>query len=136
MSSVDDDIGQIENESERVFGMGVGTFFIFILFLAWMFAWVFSIPCQTTPKLVTRWCSTFIFVLVCILLIFAEKQNRFENMEISEKHYEENMPARIAVGIFMIISCVGSVIVLVFGPGSDSFLKSTQDREASTLWTD
>jgi hypothetical protein len=130
----DDD--EIENLSVRVLGMGVGTFVIFILFLALVTAWTMSIPCARVPQLVTRWCSFLIFTVVTLLLVFAEREVRYVNQDYAESTYEENFPARLAVCIFMIVSSIASIIFIVFGPASDSFLTTSHEVETSTLWVD
>lgn len=76
---------QTASDSTRIFGMGVGTFIVFIMTVSLIIAWVFSAPCRRPVKLVTRWCSTLIFGLTIILLIFAERRDAFRNLDIAEK---------------------------------------------------
>ena len=68
MSSTDDT--KIENPSGRIFGMGIGTFVVFVMTVSLIIAWVFSSPCRRPVMLVTRWCSSLIFGLTILLLIF------------------------------------------------------------------
>ena len=125
-----------ENEGARVFGMGVGTFTIFALFLALVTAWTLSIPCRQVPMLVTRWCSLFIFTIVSLLLIFADREARYTSEEYGEEKYEENFPARIACSIFMLLATIASVILIIFGPASDSFVVTSHDVNINSLWVD
>lgn len=136
MANEDDDYLPIENESGRVLGMGVGTFVLFLMFLCFIAAWTLSIPCQRVPKLWTRWCSLLIFSITSLLLIFAQRETRETLVEFAPVTYEENLPAKLAVAIFMICSTIASVIVIIFGPASDSFLTTSNEIEASTLWAD
>jgi uncharacterized membrane protein len=131
----DDDYVQ-ENEGVRVFGMGVGTFVLFLLFMSLITAWTLSIPCQRVPMLVTRWCSLLIVGIVSLLLVFADRETRFNNVDYSESTYEESLPSRLAVCIFMIISTLASIVLIVFGPSSDTFLTTSHEVEANTLWVD
>jgi len=131
----DDDYYE-ENEGVRVFGMGAGTFAIFVLFLALVTAWTLSIPCRQVPMLVTRWCSLLIFTIVSLLLIFADRETRYTNQEYGETKYEENLPARIACTLFMLLATIASVILIIFGPASDSFLTTSHDVNVNSLWVD
>ena len=44
------------------------------------------------------------------------------------------MPGRIAVSLFMACSTIASIIILIFGPASDTMKATTHDRETNYLW--
>ena len=48
-------------------------------------SWILSAPCTRGAMLVTRWCSTIVFGLTIILLIFAERRDQYVNMNIADK---------------------------------------------------
>ena len=79
-----DEDGRIA-DSVRIFGMGVGTFIVFIMSVSLLIAWVLSAPCRRPAMLVTRWCSTLIFGLTMLLLIFAERRDAIINLDIAPK---------------------------------------------------
>ncbi len=134
MSTDDDDIDLVSADSYRILGMGIGSFMVAVLMATLIFSWVLSFPCNRTPQLVTRWISTLFTGIAIILLIFAERENQYENAAVSPKTYDDNVPSRIAVTIFLCLSTIASIVIIIFGPASDSFRINSQEKDAHSLW--
>lgn len=78
MSTTDDVVSSLTNASTLVFGvMGVGTFLIFFFAILILLIWIFSIPCATTDKVISRIVSVVLFVIVVLILIFAPQQSQY-----------------------------------------------------------
>lgn len=77
-SSTDDAVSSVANSSSLVFGiMGVGTFLLFFFFLVLVGVCILSTPCATTNKVVARAVSVVLFVVVFLVLIFADHENKY-----------------------------------------------------------
>lgn len=74
----DDTTSTVTNSSSLVFGiMGVGTFLMFFFFVVVILIWIFSTPCGTASKVLSRIISVVIFVAVFLILIFADHESQF-----------------------------------------------------------
>jgi hypothetical protein len=82
----DDAASTVANSSSLVFGiMGVGTFLMFFFFVVVILIWIFSTPCGTTSKVLSRIISVVIFVAVFLVLIFADHQSQFASSSYQEE---------------------------------------------------
>jgi hypothetical protein len=82
----DDAASTVTNSSSLVFGiMGVGTFLMFFFFVVVILIWIFSTPCGTTSKVLSRIISVVIFVAVFLVLIFADHQSQFASSSYQEE---------------------------------------------------
>jgi hypothetical protein len=123
-----------ENERTLVFGLGVGVFLIFFFFMLTIIIWLCSIGCDRTPKIIARYLSVIVLLLVTLLLFFAPRTSRYTDLDITPVVYDESVPGRIAVGVISSIFMLGSILALIEGPLSDSFICSNFDIEPNTLW--
>lgn len=77
-SGTDDAVSSETNSSTLVFGiMGVGTFLLFLFFLVVVGVCIFSTPCAPTSKVIARGVSVVLFIVVFLVLIFADHQSQF-----------------------------------------------------------
>ena len=77
-SGTDDAASNVTKTSSLVFGiMGVGTFLLFFFFVVVVLIWIFSTPCGTKNKVLSRMISIIVFAIVFLVLIFADHQNPY-----------------------------------------------------------
>jgi hypothetical protein len=76
MSADDDDL--VEVSDSRIFGIGLGTFIIIVMFLFIGFTWFITRPVLKAPlKWGARMISVLIFGITLLLLVFAERKERY-----------------------------------------------------------
>lgn len=77
--SDDNQFSQVLNDSNRIFGMGLGTFLIFFFFITIGFVWFFSTACLPLDKVVWRGTSVLLFIIVMLILMFAPRESKYSN---------------------------------------------------------
>lgn len=78
-AGTDDAVSTVKNVSFLVFGiMGIGTFLLFFFFIVLLVIFIFSTYCTTANKVAARAISTLLFIIVFLVLIFAQQQGEFK----------------------------------------------------------
>lgn len=107
----DDASKTIENPGNLVLGMGVGTFIIAFFGIVLFFIFIFSAPCSKTEKIVWRGATFLIFVIIILILIFAERESQYYYASYSPRIYDHSIIPRIAIGLVL---CVFGIVSIVF----------------------
>lgn len=107
----DDSSKTIQNPGNLVLGMGVGTFIIAFFGVVLFFIFVFSAPCTKTEKIVWRGSTFVVFVIIILILIFAERESQFYYASYSPRIYDYSIIPRIAIGLVL---CVFGIVSVVF----------------------
>eukprot|EP01041_Mallomonas_annulata_P013332 gene13332-28244_t len=96
----------VENAKSRILGIGIGTFTVGLLAIFTILIWIFSTGCTKFSKWSIRWLSTIIFVVIFMLLVFAERDSQYKKSGTVVMDYDHSASARIGVTVFMIISTI------------------------------
>lgn len=76
IAGTDDTLSEVRNASFLVFEiMGIGTFLLFFFFVVLLVVFIFSTYCTTKKKVLSRILSTLLFLIVFLVLIFAQRQD-------------------------------------------------------------
>ena len=103
-SGTDDAVSSVTNSSSLVFGiMGVGTFLLFFFFLVVVGVCIFSTPCSTKSKVIARGVSVVLFIVVFLVLIFADHQSQFSSTGFEQQVNDRLQPSSHKSGIFLIL---------------------------------
>jgi hypothetical protein len=89
ISSVDDD-DFVQVGETRVVGIGYGTFTVLIFFMFIWFVWLLSEPIQSGLRWFWRFLAMFICGIGFMLMVFAERENRYDGQGIEVKVSETN----------------------------------------------
>ncbi len=79
---VADDDDFVEVDSSRIYGIGYGTFTTLILFFFIVFVWLVSEPLRGCAKWSSRLLSVIVFAIVFLLMVFAERGQRYQGQGI------------------------------------------------------
>ena len=107
----DDTSKVIDNPSNLVLGMGVGTFIVAFFGVVLLFVFIFSSPCAKTEKIIWRGATFLIFVIIVLVLIFAERESQFYYASYSPRIYDYSIIPRIAIGLVL---CIFGIVSVVF----------------------
>jgi hypothetical protein len=124
---------RMENASNLVLGMGVGTFIVFFFAILLFFVFVFTGPCTKVEKIVWRSVTFAIFGIIILILIFAEKETQFYYTTVTPSAYDYKIIPRIAIGCVAILFGIISGIFIIEHTGETREL-STVDHEPTALW--
>lgn len=81
----DDDDDYIPVEETRFIGIGYGTFTTLMFFIFILFVWLISDPIDSSLKWVWRFLATIVCLVLFLLMVFAEKEERYEGQGIIVK---------------------------------------------------
>lgn len=99
-----DDGGFVENKHQLVLNtMGIGTFLIFFFTAVLATVWLFSSTCEVRPKVTSRGIALVVFLIVVLILIFAEREPKFEYKDYEEKIYDESIIPRVVISLIMML---------------------------------
>lgn len=83
-----DDDDFVEVPSKRIFGIGYGTFAILMFFLFLVFIWLITDPITRGIKWFWRFLTFILCLIGFLLLVFAERANRYEGQGAEIKVFQ------------------------------------------------
>jgi hypothetical protein len=124
------------NEGSLVFTvMGLGTFLIAFLGIATLIVFALSTRCAPFDRFEARKWTLIVFVVVALILFFAQRQSKFKTGGYEKRVYDESIVPRILLVIIMGISAYFAVTKFLFNILTvNTYELTTIDNEASALW--
>ena len=124
------------NEGNLVFTvMGLGTFLIAFLGIATLIVFALSTHCTPFDRFEARKWTLIVFVIVALILFFAQRQSKFKTGGYEKRIYDESIVPRILLVIIMGISgyfAFSKLLIIVLTV--NTYELTTIDNEASALW--
>lgn len=91
MVSTNDDDAVVQNPSNLVLGVGIGTFTIFFVTMVLFFVWVFSIPCSEKKKITYRSYTILAWIIITCIFVFADRGSMYSSKHVINKVIEQRM---------------------------------------------
>ncbi len=119
---------------DLVFGVGAGTFVLFFFAVVVVFVVVFSIPCAKADKIYYRGIAFILYLILVLLLVFANVQSNTGIAEGAEKIvYDQSIVARITVPSIAIFVGLFAIVELIRHCGQNKDL-SNMEHDYRELW--